>query len=51
MALARTGICHFGWKARDFKLKGVDGKRPTRLPTCAGRRARSSFSSAITVRM
>jgi peroxiredoxin len=26
MALAKTGICDFGWKARDFKLKGVDGK-------------------------
>jgi peroxiredoxin len=25
MALAR-GICDFGWKARDFALKGVDGK-------------------------
>jgi peroxiredoxin len=29
MALARTGICDFGWKARDFKLKGVDGKTYT----------------------
>ena len=26
MALAKTGIYDFGWKARDFKLKGVDGK-------------------------
>jgi peroxiredoxin len=26
MAVAATGICNFGWKARDFKLKGVDGK-------------------------
>jgi peroxiredoxin len=26
MALTKTGICDFGWKARDFKLKGVDGK-------------------------
>ena len=26
MALSKTGICDFGWKARDFKLKGVDGK-------------------------
>ncbi len=26
MALARTNICNFGWKARDFALKGVDGK-------------------------
>jgi peroxiredoxin len=26
MAPTRTGICDFGWKARDFALKGVDGK-------------------------
>ena len=26
MALTKTGICDFGWKAQDFKLKGVDGK-------------------------
>ncbi len=26
MALAQTSICNFGWKARDFALKGVDGK-------------------------
>src|SRR5262249_9708574 len=26
MALTATRICNFGWKARDFKLKGVDGK-------------------------
>jgi peroxiredoxin len=26
MALTQTGICDFGWKARDFSLKGVDGK-------------------------
>jgi peroxiredoxin len=26
MALTKTGICDFGWKARDFKLKGVDGR-------------------------
>jgi peroxiredoxin len=26
MALSATSICNFGWKARDFKLKGVDGK-------------------------
>lgn len=24
--LSKTGICDFGWKARDFKLKGTDGK-------------------------
>jgi peroxiredoxin len=26
MALAQTNICAFGWKARDFSLKGVDGR-------------------------
>ena len=26
MALAKANICDFGWKARDFALKGVDGK-------------------------
>src|ERR1700751_2771331 len=26
MALSKNSICHFGWKARDFALKGVDGK-------------------------
>jgi peroxiredoxin len=26
MAMARAEICDFGWKARDFALKGVDGK-------------------------
>jgi len=26
MTLTKTGICDFGWKARDFALKGVDGK-------------------------
>src|SRR2546426_3836491 len=26
MALAKTGICDFGWTARDFSLKGVDGR-------------------------
>ncbi len=25
MALAKTAICDFGWKARDFALQGVDG--------------------------
>jgi peroxiredoxin len=29
MALAQTTICNFGWKARDFSLKGVDGKTYT----------------------
>jgi peroxiredoxin len=29
MALSKKGICDFGWKARDFKLKGVDGKSYT----------------------
>jgi peroxiredoxin len=26
MSLTKNGICDFGWKARDFALKGVDGK-------------------------
>jgi peroxiredoxin len=26
MVSTKTGICEFGWKARDFSLKGVDGK-------------------------
>jgi peroxiredoxin len=26
MVLAKNSICDFGWKARDFTLKGVDGK-------------------------
>jgi peroxiredoxin len=29
MALSKTGICDFGRKARDFALKGVDGKTYT----------------------
>ena len=30
MALTnKNGICDFGWKARDFALKGVDGKTYT----------------------
>ena len=29
MALSKTGICDFGWKARDFALKSVDGKTYT----------------------
>ena len=29
MALGKTGICDFRRKARDFKLKGVDGKSYT----------------------
>jgi peroxiredoxin len=29
MTLTRHGICDFGWKARDFKLKGVDDKTYT----------------------
>ena len=29
MALTKTGICDFGWKASDFALKGVDGKTYT----------------------
>ena len=26
MALTAANICNFGWKAREFRLKGVDGK-------------------------
>ena len=26
MVVNTAGICPFGWKARDFALKGVDGK-------------------------
>jgi peroxiredoxin len=26
MALTKPPVCDFGWKARDFSLKGVDGK-------------------------
>ena len=26
MTLTKPGICDFGWKARDFALKGVDGE-------------------------
>ena len=26
MASSKNGICDFGWKAKDFALKGVDGK-------------------------
>jgi hypothetical protein len=29
MVLAKTGICEFGWKARDFAPRGVDGKTYT----------------------
>jgi peroxiredoxin len=29
MALPKTGICDLGWRARDFALKGVDGKTYT----------------------
>jgi peroxiredoxin len=26
MVLGKANICAFGWKARDFALKGIDGK-------------------------
>ena len=26
MVMTKTGICDFGWKAKDFRLLGVDGK-------------------------
>jgi peroxiredoxin len=29
MVLANNSICDFGWKARDFALKGIDGKTYT----------------------
>src|SRR5271155_5601418 len=29
MTEAKTSICDFGWKARDFALKGIDGKTYT----------------------
>jgi hypothetical protein len=29
MVLTKNSICNFGWKARDFALKGVDGKTYT----------------------
>ena len=29
MVLAKTGICEFGWKARDFALRSVDGRTYT----------------------
>ena len=50
MVLAKNSICDFGWKARDFALKGVDGKIWT-LGDMRGPRARSLSSFAITVRM
>jgi hypothetical protein len=49
MATTQHGICTFGWEARDFALEGVDGKIYS-LADVRGRRARSSFSSAITAR-
>ncbi len=47
MALTQNGICAFGWKAKDFALRGIDG----RTYSLAGPRARLSFSSATTVRI
>jgi peroxiredoxin len=29
MALTKVGICDFGWKARNFSLRGIDGKTYT----------------------
>jgi len=29
MALSKTGICDFGWKAKEFALKSADGKTYT----------------------
>ena len=50
MVLTKNSICDFGLKAREFTLKGVDGKTYT-LAACADRRAQSLSSSATTVRM
>ena len=35
-----ANICAFGWKARDFALKGVDGN--IRSPTCEPQMVRSA---------
>ena len=50
MAFSKTGICDFGWKARDFALKGVDGKTYT-LADVREPKARLLSSSAITAHM
>jgi peroxiredoxin len=50
MVLSKTGICDFGWKARDFALKGVDGKTYT-LADVREPKARLLSSSAITAHM
>ena len=36
MASLETPICEFGWKAVDFDLLGVDGKRYN-LASCKGK--------------
>ncbi len=38
MALTQTPICDFGWKAVDFRLRGVD-EREWALADCQGQRA------------
>jgi hypothetical protein len=43
MVLAKTGICEFGWKARDFALRGVDGKTYT-LADVRGRKGTQPLS-------
>ncbi len=48
MALSRIGICDFGWKAREFVLKGVDGKTYT-LAAVVGRRGCSRHRPAANV--
>ena len=40
MVLNTANICAFGWKARDFALKGVDGN--IRSPTCEPQMVRSA---------
>ena len=51
MALSKTGICDFGWKARDFALKGVDGKLYTLSAVRGPEGTLLLFSFAITARM
>jgi hypothetical protein len=50
MAALQPPICEFGWKARDFALKGVDGKTYS-LKDVRGVKGRSSSSCATTAPM
>ena len=51
MVLSTANICAFGWKARDFALKGVDGKTYS-SPTYEGQkgRARNLHLQSLSVR-